>query len=283
MDDYFFESRLLPNYDYVVSWIIPAILGTVAIVNSLINARHSKKQAERTANANMELAKFQNQANIEAVDKQNAYNTPAMQMARFGDAGLNPHLIYGQGSAGNQPAPVRAERAQVDYRSISPFQIPEFIGPYQDVQFKAAQIDNVKAATEATRTEIANKILGRMLTQANISTKEFDLSQKRVLAPYNADIRHGQAQSAYTKMLQEFQKLDGLKLQNMLRGEQIEKTGVESQKKRAELLFQQYRNEFMKIGITTSDNLILRMLVRSLGGLDIDVDTDKIQRDLHLK
>lgn len=38
---------------------------------------------------------------------QNAYNTPAMQMARYADAGLNPNLIYGQsnmaGSVGSGP------------------------------------------------------------------------------------------------------------------------------------------------------------------------------------
>ena len=34
-------------------------------------------------------------------DYQNAYNTPAMQMQRLKDAGLNPALMYGQGTTGN--------------------------------------------------------------------------------------------------------------------------------------------------------------------------------------
>ena len=39
---------------------------------------------------------------IEMIDKQNEYNSPANQMARFQAAGLNPAVIYGQISAGNQ-------------------------------------------------------------------------------------------------------------------------------------------------------------------------------------
>ena len=34
-------------------------------------------------------------------DYQNAYNTPANQMARLRSAGLNPALMYGQGTTGN--------------------------------------------------------------------------------------------------------------------------------------------------------------------------------------
>lgn len=40
----------------------------------------------------------------ELIDYQNQYNTPVNQMQRFADAGLNPNLIYGMGSNGNQPA-----------------------------------------------------------------------------------------------------------------------------------------------------------------------------------
>lgn len=41
---------------------------------------------------------------VRLIDKQNAYNTPKAQMERFADAGLNPNLVYGLGSNGNQPA-----------------------------------------------------------------------------------------------------------------------------------------------------------------------------------
>lgn len=45
-------------------------------------------------------------------DAMNAYNAPAAQMARYSAAGLNPNLIYSQGTPGNQT-------------SATPFMTPE--------------------------------------------------------------------------------------------------------------------------------------------------------------
>lgn len=42
------------------------------------------------------LKELENQFNLDVWNMQNAYNTPAAQMARYQDAGLNPNLIYGQ-------------------------------------------------------------------------------------------------------------------------------------------------------------------------------------------
>ena len=44
--------------------------------------------------------------NLDAWNKQNAYNTPSAQMARYAEAGLNPNLIYGQANtAGSIASP----------------------------------------------------------------------------------------------------------------------------------------------------------------------------------
>lgn len=50
----------------------------------------------------MKLKEMENQFNLDVWNMQNEYNTPAAQMSRFQDAGLNPNLIYGQQNmAGN--------------------------------------------------------------------------------------------------------------------------------------------------------------------------------------
>lgn len=49
-------------------------------------------------------------------EKQNAYNHPTMQMARLKEAGLNPHLVYGNsasGSAGNADSIAKGENVQL--------------------------------------------------------------------------------------------------------------------------------------------------------------------------
>ena len=68
--------------------------------------------AKETNQANFELSKYsfeQNkqmadtewQRNLEQWNRQNEYNSPASQMSRYREAGLNPNLIYGQGTPGN--------------------------------------------------------------------------------------------------------------------------------------------------------------------------------------
>lgn len=54
--------------------------------------------------------KYQNEWNLEMWRRQNEYNSPIQQMARYQEAGLNPNLIYSQGSPGNsQSMPTSAE------------------------------------------------------------------------------------------------------------------------------------------------------------------------------
>lgn len=258
--------------------VIPLIMAASGIASGLIAHNQNKK----TNQANMRLAEYQASANEKYLDKMNQYNTPAAQMSRFDQAGLNPNLIYGQGNSGNQSQPARYEAPRVDYR-FNPFDLPQVLGPFQDYQLRSAQIDSIKASTENTRTEIGNKLLARLLTQVRTARGEFDLKQSKVLAPYNADIKHGQAQSAYTKLLQEFAKLDGMKLRNLLTQEQIGGTAASTAKKQAELLFQNQRNKFIEHGVTTSDHPLLRMIIQMMGSPSWSVDQDKIQRDLKLK
>lgn len=55
--------------------------------------------------------------NIGAKDRQdamNAYNTPMAQMARYSQAGLNPNLVYTQGTPGNQPGAAQFVTPEVD-------------------------------------------------------------------------------------------------------------------------------------------------------------------------
>lgn len=55
------------------------------------------------------LLKQQEQAyNLELWKLQNEYNSPAAQMARYQDAGLNPNLIYGQQNTAQAPASASA-------------------------------------------------------------------------------------------------------------------------------------------------------------------------------
>lgn len=84
-----------------------AIAGAAALGGSILSATKGNKNIDKQIAAqkeenqknrdwNLNLAKQQNQWNIEQWNRENVYNTPAAQMARYKDAGLNSDLIYGQ-------------------------------------------------------------------------------------------------------------------------------------------------------------------------------------------
>lgn len=98
-------------HEVVSSWVLPAALAAASLVGGWLSQRRQEKH-------NKELAQFQASANEQYLNQQLNYNTPAAQMMRYRDAGLNPHLIYGQGSPGNQSAPLTfPDIKPTDYQS----------------------------------------------------------------------------------------------------------------------------------------------------------------------
>ena len=79
---------------------------------------------EQTRKYNLELAKMQNQWNIQQWNRENAYNTPAAQKARLESAGLNADMMYGQGGISNtassaQPMTSGAPAVPMDWSSLA--------------------------------------------------------------------------------------------------------------------------------------------------------------------
>lgn len=249
-------------------WIIPLV---ASAIGAAAQARANKKQRE----ANMELAKYQFEQNQLQINRQNLYNSPESQMQRYKDAGLNPNLIYGSGaSAGNQSSTASYERPEQRYQSAiqgNMPDIPSMLTAYQDFRMRNAQIDNVRAQTENTHQRTMTEAVTRYLRDVQGRKTRQDLSQSQILAPYQQEILKGQASAAEVKALQEFQRLRNMTQQEQLslldqqyRQKGIEGQAVEVERKKAQLLFEQYRNQWMQMGITGSDNPILRILVRMM-------------------
>lgn len=124
--------------------MIGAIInGITGLINSNLARRTSIENTDKTILANKQMAKYAYSKDLEMWERQNAYNTPEAQMERFKAAGLNPNLIYGQGSAGNATVIPKYQAPQQEY-NYKPFEIPNMINMYQDVAMKQAQINNAK-------------------------------------------------------------------------------------------------------------------------------------------
>jgi len=139
------------------------IAGVVALVGALISGSQQKKNTERQIESNKSLAQFQADANEKYLNEQKEYNSPASQMSRFQAAGLNPNLIYGQGSPGNQASPL-------SYPDIKPADFQTRVNAQDTIQtFNQTRLANsqVQAQNAATLQKTAltevNRLQARVL------------------------------------------------------------------------------------------------------------------------
>lgn len=140
MDNDITANSLLSAALPIGGGIINAISGSKANKTNLQIAREYN-QAQR------ELAEYQAQWNEQMWNRQNEYNTPSAQMQRFKDAGLNPNLIYGQGSPGNATGAPSYPEVKQTAPSVRPV-IQDGLGLGQAMmsylQTQALQLDNKK-------------------------------------------------------------------------------------------------------------------------------------------
>lgn len=101
----------------------------------------------------------------------NEYNHPTAQMERLRNAGLNPHLVYGNGAVGNSSSAPNAP-SQARWEGKAPQMLPNVISDgidrYYNLEAKKAQTDNMRAQNTLLQKEAAMQSLG-------ILQKAFDL------------------------------------------------------------------------------------------------------------
>lgn len=116
---------------------ISAAAGTT---QSVINSRGGRRSQKRALAYNKELAEYQNQLAIQNWELQNAYNSPAAQMQRLREAGLNPLLIYGDGAgaAGSAASAPDAAHVAPSVSEIGNY-LPQFDNVVRDTLAAAMQ------------------------------------------------------------------------------------------------------------------------------------------------
>lgn len=134
-------------------------LGTAAVIGAGASLLGTAGSAISQGKLNRKTRKW----NEKMWHLQNQYNLPEAQMQRFKDAGLNPHLIFGQGSAGNAGSPSSWTPTAPDLSGVG-----GAVGKYFATQISQGQVERIK-------TE--NAILATQLDSA-----EIDLDVKKKLS-----------------------------------------------------------------------------------------------------
>jgi len=247
------------------------LYGALINLGSTIYASETaRNNSKRTIKANKALAEYGYSKDLEMWNLQNQYNNPSAQMARFADAGLNPNLIYGQGNSGNSATMPKYNAPTVSYDYMPP-NIGGVLSGYQDFKMKQAQIDNVKAQTENTRNRTLTEAARSVLVGTQGAQAQQNLEFGEYVKPYQAAILGGQARSSEAKVQQEWSKVALMNQQQQLQILQksylennIDLQGVQKERQQAQLIFDQQKAEWSKMGITSSDNVMLRIIVRML-------------------
>ena len=166
--------------------VASSIAGNVAS-NKNIDTQIAAQQYENEKNReyNLNLAKMQNQWNIEQWNRENAYNSPAAQMARYKAAGLNSDLIYGQQNlSAASPEMTAGEGSQptdvsnlANKRTIGDMVSQAASTRLTNAQAKLAESQADKTDAETTGQNINNEWLPQLL-KGQTEINEADVKQR---------------------------------------------------------------------------------------------------------
>lgn len=175
-----------------------AAIGGGASVASSVGQGIFGYLGQRSANkTNLKLAQQARDHDVNMWNRQNEYNTPAMQMQRLKEAGLNPNLIYegGAGSMGNASAPQKSPVPEVsnELASLKAINIMPAISLYQDWQVKRAQIDNLEAQREAITEQTIGKRLENYMMGERKSFARILAENEASLSRHRSSLVHGQS------------------------------------------------------------------------------------------
>jgi hypothetical protein len=159
--------------------LIPSIIQSGSgLAGSIIDYFANKDLQKNAFILNQQQSEYAYGKELEMWNKANAYNSPAQQMQRLQDAGLNPNLVYGNGVAQSTAATLpKYQPARYDaptYKSGLGETAGMALSQYNDMRRTNAQVDLVKTQQD--------------LNVIKAATGELDNKQKKALNPIQLDV-----------------------------------------------------------------------------------------------
>lgn len=217
--------------------------------------QYNQQLQQRAFDYNTQQSQLEYERNLEQWNRENQYNTPAAQMQRYIDAGLNPNLIYGSGSsagvsasspqysAAQYTAP-KAERAtNRPVHSIDPYQA---VSLGNQLALQRAQVDNLEAQADYTRNQ-----------SADISLRNSITASKQFAGYYDNEIALQRAQLSQIRSNVEFQRARKDLLPHQ---EELLKQTLKNMRTQNDIDRLNY--ELAKIGVNNGDDLWQRIAAR---------------------
>lgn len=220
-----------------LSTVLPFAGTAIQAVGNLFgqkSANDANVQAVRETNqANRELAQYNWEQQLAMWNRQNEYNAPSAQMSRLKEAGLNPHLVYGNGVTGNTsgqaPTPQLAQMEAPRVEALRYGDAFQGVGNSISAYVNAKRLENETklAESQVTAQTVENslKIMQKTHEFYKMRSTQQKLDYDRQLFPSQLKAAQQAVVQSQENIRQTTQRIDNM----ILEGQLLEKGIVKSE------------------------------------------------------
>lgn len=211
-------------------WIAAAQAGS-SLIGGALGAYYNRRGQQRANAYNEEAARTANMMDAYRWGAETDYNKPWRQMNRLKKAGLNPHLMYGQGTVGNAGSAPTAQRPQFENTNIG--------NPFTDALANMntmATNNNIKAQTAVQKEQALNLATDRINKEIKNTT---DKARLEILQAQKDDL-YKEAYWRIENMIDQNRKTDSEVTLNKMREDQVRQQTRESRYRGDSLKYDTY-------------------------------------------
>lgn len=225
-----------------------ALSGLGGIAQSLIDRKTSQQNLRMEQDYNTVAAATAYARDVEMWNRQNEYNTPEAQMKRYSEAGLNPHLIYGQGTPGNASGMPNYQnvRTNVNTPSVNLTSAFNMLSQYQDLQIKSSQNDLIKEQSKVAHQSALTDALRSANIAANTENTKFQTSLSKSLRQNTIDV----AKQNLRNMMKDFDVKD-----------------IQIRSGQEDIILKKWENKIKDLGVSPSSSNMLDTILRFMIGI----------------
>lgn len=248
-----------------------------AVVPSATNAYATGRMNKKNRKFAKEMYATQRADSLADWNMQNDFNNPSAQMSRYKEAGLNPNLIYGQGSDAQTVRPSTMQTPQTEAPQLDSNVGTEALNSYQKVRNDTLQrsilqqnLDNMKAQQELLQAQKLDTLAAVDNKTAGTSSIEIENQLKKSLdengVRYRTSLGTEIMQSQNIAMNDDLQKNNKTKItqENQLRETTIKKMQAETVTIEQQQRIASFEEKLNKKGLTKQDPTYWRLLSEAL-------------------
>lgn len=262
-----------------LAWLSAAIGAAASLFKGGVSANNADKnlQAQREANetnlkisretneANLNLAREQNQWNLDQWHREMSYNTPASQMGRYTNAGINPYMAMNQLTNGNSTSNLQsANLANQTPASVNPVVGNTPANAFADDGMDAfvqmatalANLENTESVTKNNKaiTPYIPKIADNTVKAGDLANEASTYTNKR-LKQYSSDAWLGNEADIQEQSVEQAKNLTNLYGEQVLT-EQMRKMLISQQVFEADTR-NMYLEDYLAAGLADTYSQIL--------------------------